>query len=83
MYSATSTRSRISPLTLALPALWNECKRGLTLQKSTSNSLPSLQLWRQLNVASEIYYFMSSECFEFSDSLATGSATMIRASFAY
>jgi hypothetical protein len=41
MYSATSTRSRISSLNPALPALWNECKQGLTTWKSRSNYLLS------------------------------------------
>jgi hypothetical protein len=60
MYSATSTRSRLSPPTLALPALWNECKQILT---SWDRDLTiCLQLWRQLNVVSWIYYFMSFEC---------------------
>jgi hypothetical protein len=60
MYSATSTRSRISSPTPALPALWSECKQGLTPWKSRSNHLLSALVPAKCGFLELL--FMSFEC---------------------
>ena len=61
MYSATSTPSRLSPPTLALPALWNECKQRLIFWESRPNYLSSALVPAKCSLL-DLLFYMSFEC---------------------